>query len=66
MIREELERESPNEILRTAVAKALKPMRDVIEKYGVQVGGVWRFKEEDADVVEPFPPPPPDPSIRYR
>src|SRR5260221_10718194 len=40
-------------------SEALRPMRGVVQKYGTETQDGWRFPEESADVVEPFPDPPP-------
>ena len=40
------------------IVGALKPMSDVVQKHGVQKDGVWRFRDQDADPMPKWNPPP--------
>ncbi|HEX3067501.1 MAG TPA: hypothetical protein VHX14_02925 [Thermoanaerobaculia bacterium] len=42
-----------------ALVQAWGPMQAVVEKYGTKTSDGWRFQEDSADVLEPFPDPPP-------
>jgi hypothetical protein len=51
--------DSDDPVFRDAVMKAVDPIREVVEKYAVQVDGKWRFKDEDCDPLPTWDPPPP-------
>jgi hypothetical protein len=62
-IRQLVRDSSENELLRRSVDRVLGPVVDVIQKYAVETSEGWRFREEDCDIVTPFPDPPPAPSV---
>jgi len=47
-----------------ALVQAWSPIRAVVERYGTKTPEGWRFPQDSADVVEPFPDPPPNPNLR--
>jgi hypothetical protein len=58
-IREQASFDSQDAAFRASVMAAVNPIRDVVEKYGVNEGDAWRFKEEDCDPMPPWENPPP-------
>lgn len=49
---------SGNEVLKHAVREAVRPLREVVEKYGERTEGGWRFLAEHCDPMPEWNPPP--------